>query len=236
MRLPEAVLSERDAAFYQARMQGHSFRVIAKANNVSVGTAHAGFIRHQKRQAKLGAAASKDAVWLALDQYDALIAQLWPMTRTRKIQIDTEDGMREIEVGPSMDAVDRVHKLLASKHKILGLEKDVLQLTVGGDSGPGLGSSKDAIEATPEVMAKEFAAELIKHRVIAGPLVETIEKMLSTANRGDIIEAEVIEDTQDQLAIGSGEENIPPAWIDDDEDEYIPGSWIPDDMDDGETE
>lgn len=231
MRLPEAILTERDAQFYQAHMNGASFRQIAKANNVSVSTVHAGFMRHQKRHSKITAEVSRDMTWDHIGQYNSLLMSYLPYTRSRKMEVEGPDGQTtEVELPPSVEYLDRVLKIMAAQEKLMGLGKDVISFQTGGSDGPGIGSGEGSVEATPEQLAREFAAELLKNGVMKGEMADTIEKMMALNDVREVVDAEIIED-EEQLAIGPSEPEVL-EWIEED-DEYVPGGWLPDDMESG---
>lgn len=232
MRLPESIISERDARIYEARKSGMSFRQIAAGMNISPSTAHDGYMRFIRKQRTFQDVDAKDALTLQLDQLNTLLSGLWPLTRPHTI---TNDDGDEIRVPPSMEAVDRVLKILTQISKLQGIDKDVIQIE-NTKAGPSVGGEM-AIEATPEHMAKELATQLIKNKIISGPMAEMIEKMLAEQN--EIIDGEVIEETDlgaiPALSAGYVEDSggdLPPPWIDDEE-EDIPGAWVPDDAQGG---
>lgn len=234
MRLPEAIVSERDSRIYNAKMAGMNYREIAAAFNIAPSTAHAGYLREIRRRAKVGRETVQDDVWLHLDQLDRLIARLWPMTQKRTItQQDSAGNEVEIEVPPSLDAVDRVTRILAQKAKIMGYEKDVIMLQSVSEVGPNIGGEMSQGERTSEQLGKELIGELVKHNIISGDVTRIIDRFVSDK---DPVDAEVISDSFDLFELESGgSEEVPPPWVTDDEDEYIPGSWVPDEMEDGDS-
>ena len=235
MKLPAAIVSERDARIFNMKQGGATYRQIGAALGISQTTAHAGYMRELKRKAKFGSDSAHDSVWAHLEQLDTLIQQLWPMTKPHEVEaVDSMGNTIKVKMPPSMDAIDRVGKLLQAKAKIMGYEKDVMILqNANASGGPEINAGGEMGELTPERAAKQFATELLKHGVFSGPVAETVEKMLAKGDKPDIVDAEIISDSFDTLELESGDERIPPPWQEDDEDEYIPGAWLPDDMPDG---
>jgi hypothetical protein len=239
MRLPQKIVAQRDAQIYEARKMGMNYRQIADAFSISQSTAHTAYMRSLKRQAQMGQAEAVDSVWTHIDQLDQLIFSLTPMTRPHTVK--TESGV-EIEVPPDMDAINTLNKIMTSKAKIMGYEKDIIQLQMGGQtSTPGLGKgAKSSAELTSEQLAKELGAEMLKAGVLSGPIAKILEQAIvdSVRKEYDTIDGEVVEDSEDQLQLTTGfvaeKSDIPPPWVDDDDQEYIPGSWIPDDVESGE--
>ncbi len=238
MRLPQKIVAQRDNQIYEAKMMGMSYRQIADAFSISPSTAHSAYMRAQKTRAKMGQAEAVDSVWTHVDQLDRLVFSLTPMTRPHVVE--TESGA-EIQVPPDMDAINTLLKVLAQKAKIMGYEKDVITLQMAGQqSAPGIGGgSKSSAELTPEQLAKELGAEMLKAGVLSGPIARVLEQaIVDSSKTDDEFEVEVLEDSNDQLQLATGfvaeESDVPPPWVDDEDAEYIPGSWMPDDPQSGD--
>lgn len=237
MRLPEAIITERDAQIFSAKVAGASYRQIAKALGIAVSTAHQGYLRELKRHAKLSAESSEHAAELYMEQLDELYRQLWPMTRERTIEIDGVD----VKLPPDKDAVDRVLKIMGMRAKLQGLDKQIIQIGAGAGSGPALEAGDNGKEITSETMAKDLAKQLIKHGVLEGPVAEMIERALrdqGVSLASDIEDAVLISDTDDPVVpplgvLAAPQGDVPPPWMDDEDLDYVPGSWIPDNIETG---
>ncbi len=75
---------------------------------------------------------------------------------------------------------------------------------------------------------------MLKAGVIDGPIARVLEKAIRDSVDDEIVDAEVIEDSDEMPALEVSNERIPPPWVEDEDQEYIPGSWIPDDAESGE--
>lgn len=227
MRLPAEIITERDAKIFELKKAGMNFRQIANALGIATSTAYEGYMRESRRTAKMSSEAAFNEIWLQADQLDQLIFNLWPLTRPHKIR--TDDG-EEIEVPANMDAIDRVSRLLAQKARLLGIEKQVLQIETNNSSTPDLGENA-AVEKSPEQMAKELGVAMIQYGVIGGSLKELLESALvgdeAKKNDENVIDAEVIEDSDDYTQ--QKELNIaPPEWVDDEDLDNAGPAWLKD--------
>lgn len=231
MELPELVVHDRDRKMLEARKAGANYREIATIFGVSPSTAHRGVGRAIATERSRYAAEAQDAGWLQLERYDTLLRHLWPFTRPQ--QIEGEDGV--IQVPPAYDAVDRVLKIMAAQQRLLGLDKDTIQIEVAGRNSPEIDSGESSGEQTPAEFAAATLKELYKVGAIQGSEADLIQKLLGE----DIVDAEIIEDiarvpAQAELLPGAGVPPIAPTkssapeWVDEDEEDYAPGSWMPD--------
>ncbi len=242
MKLPAHIVEERDARIFAAKNRGMSYREIAQAMDISVATAHAGFIRQQNRIGKLAQEDAINGVWSHLEKLDALERPLWPLTKERVVEVDGPNGVPiQVTVPPDMNAIVNINKIMQQRAKIMGWEKEVVinqTVGAGGGNGPAIGDANKSGEITTEDLAKELASELFKNDIITGPLREQLEAALQLELQDDIEDAEVLEDTfQFELGPANTDDSaLPPAWIDDDDDEYVPGAWVPDDLEDGNTQ
>lgn len=236
MRIPEAILVERDAQIYRARLAGNDFRTIGKSLNVSASTAHAGYLRELKRRANLGQEEMENAAFKQLDQLDAMLRSIWHMTKEREMELPGSGEM--VTVPPSLDAIDRCQRIIAMQAKILGTDKENLSLGYGGQQ-PAIGNSESGTkEITSETAARELARQMFQNKVLDGPIADVIRRMLAEENidDADIEDAVVLDDTtgepQRQLPASTGGDE-PPEWLDDDDEAYVPGGWVPTELETG---
>lgn len=249
MRVPEALIAERDARMFELRKSGLNFRQIAKAADVSTSTAHAGVQRVLKKIGKELVENHGDAWRLELERLDSLMVQLWPLTRPH--EIETDDG-HKIKIPPSFDAIDRVLKIMDRRAKLMGLDQQgIAEAALGGGGGtqpqvPIIGVPTEG--GTGEVTAMEEARNLLKIALAAGVIDRsTVDVEAFGLDPDDIEDAEIIQDEEAMLAIESGErddsgEIIPPPWAEDEDPGGLPAElpslpWaedddLPDDFDD----
>jgi hypothetical protein len=200
MRIPEAVIAERDARAFELRKMGLSYRRIASALDISESTAHAGVQRVLQKIGRQLAENNGDVLRMELERLDQLMSQIWPLTRERKLEIRDADGNpSEITLPPDLDAVDKVVKLMDRRAKLLGMDSITIQTGGGGSGGPMLGHTEKAGEVSP----KEEAMELLKVMFEAGVLDKSAMAHIQAAV-GEVVDAEVIED-EEPPAIGTGD-------------------------------
>jgi DNA-binding CsgD family transcriptional regulator len=188
MRLPEAVVADRDARVFEMRKAGISYRKIAAALDISESTAHAAMQRVMKRVIDKQSEQYQEALQLELERLDHLLQNIWPMTMPQVIQ--DEDG-REMRLPPSLEAIDRALKISDRRAKLLGLDNVTVGLKTDGGSGIELGSNPEIGQVTP----KEEALRLLRVMSEAGVLDKS---MMATVQSqfGDIVDAEVVEDSE----------------------------------------
>lgn len=227
MRLPQRTIEERDAQIWRYRQQGMSFRQIAAQMSIAPSTAYEGYNRELRRVARTTEANPQAVAVSMLSKFDTLESILWPQARPHKIKLPPDENgeIQEIEVPPNMDAIDRLMKIQTQRAKLLGLEKDVVQIETT-QSRPAVNTEIEAGKgSTSEKEAKELALDLIKYGVLDGKVAKMIESALKDE---DIIDVEVIEDSEDLLQLNPvrAEEStqIAPEW--EDEEETQDGWWV----------
>lgn len=210
MRLPEVVVAERDAIMYEMSKAGMTYREIAKQVGVSEATAHKGVKRCLERMHRHMALDAADEMRKDFEIVTGMMAQIYPLTRKHKIK--TEDG-KEIPVPPSLEAVDRMIKLLEQKRKIVGYTPQSFDINVThtGLGTPSLGKEED----TGEKSSKDEALELLAIMKEAGVMdPEMLEYIEAKSRLEEAVDAEVVDDGFEvQLELTSGDEE-PPEWDD----------------------
>lgn len=228
MALPEIIVRERDQRMFEMKKAGLSYRKIAEAEKVSPATAHAGVKRIMSELAQQYLEDNKYYIVQFNEELEDMKRNLIKFTRTHKQTFQDDDGVvREQEMPPSLDAVDRVLKIKAMQAKIFGLEKDVvLHASVGQQGAPDL-TPEETLSQTPEELGRATALEFLKAGVLSGPEAEMLAQLLHNG----AIDVESEEVPSERRALPAGPElqkPQPPEWIDDDERDYMPGSWLPD--------
>lgn len=217
MRLPEAVVQERDHRAYEMRKAGMSFRQIARALQVSESTAHAAVTRMYRKIGTKFAEDNVDTVRLELDRLDALMQNIWPMTMPHRVESDDGDT---ITLPPNFDAIDRVLKIMDRRAKLLGLDSATLNVNAGGQNNgaPGLGAKEQQVaEITPEQEARRLMALMQEAGVIDQAMMVQIRRALGE----DVVDVESVEANTSravpvfELPVGD-EEEIAPEWMPDD--------------------
>lgn len=228
MKLPEVVITERDATMFEMKKSGLSYRQIGKALGVSESTAYRGCKRTSDRIVKQLAIDHGQEIILDIQRCEGIISSFLPLTKWKKMQ--TPDG-EEIEIPPSPDAANIVLKIMDRRARLIGLDQNnILEISMNGSKGagtPDVGTSEDGdTERTPE----DEARKLLRVFREAGVLDEKIFEMLKGTGE-EVIDAEVVEDVLDEgrLALETASFE-PPAYDDDYDDEMPDSSWKPEDV------
>jgi len=230
LRLPESVVTERDATMFEMRKQGLTYKQIARALQVSEKTAYRGCKRTSDRIVRQLAVDHGQEFLLDLQRVDGMLASFLPLTRTKKM--DTPDG-GEVEIPPNIDAANMVLKLMTHRAKLLGFDQSgdnsiEINLTQNVANMPVLSSSKEDqdSERTPEEEAKHLFQVFKEAGVIDDDAFRDL-----VGSTAVVIDAEVVEDGEsgkgvDELLELEEKYVEPPEFIDsyDDEEE---GSWEP---------
>lgn len=190
MKVPEAVIFDMDNRCFELRKAGLSYNNIAKALDCSVGRAWNGVKRSMDRISTKLAEDNRDTHRLELERLDGMLQHIWPMTMPRKIR--KEDGSGDIDVPPSMDAVDRVLKIMDRRAKLLGLDTQVIHVNTGRPGEVAVGpAAKELGEITPQ----EEAMRLMRLFVDTGVMDAGAMAAISRSTGLDIIDAEVVSET-----------------------------------------
>jgi hypothetical protein len=190
MRVPEAVIFDMDNRCFELRKAGLSYNNIAKALDCSTGRAWNGVKRTMERISIRLAEDNRDTHRLELERLDSMLQHLWPLTMPRKVR--KEDGSGDIDVPPSMDAVDRVLKIMDRRAKLLGLDTQVIHLNTGRPGEVAVGpAAKELGEITP----KEEAMRLMRLFVDTGVMDPAAMAAIKLSTGLDIVDAEVVSDS-----------------------------------------
>lgn len=233
MRITEAYITERDHKAYELRLRGASYRQIAQQLGVSASTAHTSVQRALRRVSRQFALNHQDELQLELDRLDSLIRSLWALTVPRRVETgeyDADGDPITVEVPPSMDAIDRVLKVMAQRSKLLGLDAGQ-KISVEHSLSPEFSPTKKVPEMTPTQETYDLLKALGEAGVFEREAVGHIMKMLGQEE--DIIDAVVVDDSDPSrpLELNSSPEpevEEPPPWFEDDDDDEIAPPWRPD--------
>lgn len=214
MRLPEAVVQERDHRAYEMRKAGMSFRQIARALTISESTAHAAVTRMHRKIGTRFAEDNVDVVRLELERLDSLMQNIWPMTMPHRVE--NEDG-GQITLPPNFDAIDRVLKIMDRRAKLLGLDSATLNVNANQNNAPGIGAKEQSIaEVTPEQEARKLMALMQE----AGVIDQTMMVQIRRALGEDVMDVVSTEMTQAAVPVfelpAVDDEEIAPEWMPDD--------------------
>jgi hypothetical protein len=190
--LTREFLAERDLRIFKMRQAGVASNEIARRMGMTTNAVNAGVRRQLEKLNREALMAYPEVLRLELERLDALQQAIWPMTQHRKVSLD--DGS-EVTVEPDLKAVQQVLSVMDRRSKLLGME--ATQLNVSVESAPqravlaGADEGAAAIDAfDPETEAKE----LLSLMEAAGVLPPGI---MGALGAGDVIDAEVVEETED---------------------------------------
>lgn len=187
MRVPEAVIFDMDNRCFELRKAGLSYSNIAKALSCSQGRAWNGVKRTMERISTRLAEDNRDTHRLELERLDSMLQHLWPLTMERSVR--KEDGSGEIRVPPSMDAVDRVLKIMDRRARLLGLDTQVIQLNAGHGNEITVGVPQKELG---EVSPMEESMRLLKLFVDSGVIDPDVMSRIKRETGLDIVDAEII--------------------------------------------
>lgn len=205
--LPEQVVLERDAMMYELRKRGMTYEQIGKAMKVSTKTAHNGVKRMTERILKRMTDDYAGQAALDLERLDSMLNSIWDLTRRR--QIETPDG-ETVEIPPSMDAIDRVLRIMDRRAKLLGLDAAKLvevnvsqQVQITAET-----------ESLPERSKRHETIELLKVMRDAGVLeeaaIDTVLSSIQQIKEPEAIDVEVLEiEAPTEPPAWTGEEDEP---------------------------
>lgn len=232
-KVPALVISERDAVMYEMKKSGASYRQIAKHFDISESTAHRGVARMQTRISERLALEHTAEARMDVERMDDILRSILPMTKQTKIV--GPDG-NEIPIPPSMDAVDRVLKIIAMRSKIMGYDKGE-SLTINVNSGLSSSPSTEkkdskSSETTPEDEVLSLIEVFGEAGVLDPEALGMIKTLLKSGDEDEeILEAEIIETdpmaSYDPVAIdpvkSTAPSDEPPDIVDDYDEEFPDG-------------
>jgi hypothetical protein len=190
--LPKKMLQERDMQVYQLRKSGLALEAIASKTGLSVGQVQGAVQRQLGRLNKDAVLAYPEVLRMELERLDALQAALWPKTQTRRVQLD--DG-EEVTVEPDERAIAQVLGIMAQRQKLLGMDRQVVDVQVDVSNVPDVRSTLEGVSAAtqssvwdPESEAKALLALAREAGIVDEAVASTL------MGDGDIIEAEIVDE------------------------------------------
>lgn len=212
MSIPEQVVLERDAMMFELRKRGMTYEQIGKAMKVSTKTAHNGVQRMTERILKRMSIDYAGQAVLDLERLDSMLANVWDLTKKRKIT--TPDG-DEVDLPPSMEAIDRVLKIMDRRAKLLGLDTaQTVDIKVSGNTlapAPGGVNEEDTLNRDK----KRETIELLQIAQSIGVVDElAVKAILTSMDKSDQDLIEVEAETIDDIPMKALE---PPEWVEEDD-------------------
>lgn len=204
-------LNERDMRIFKMRQAGTSVNEIARRFGISTASVSRSIQRQLEKMNKEAILAYPEVLRMELERLDNLQQAIWPMTQHRRIV--TDDGT-EMQIEPDLKAIQQVLSIMDRRTKLLGMEQTNVNVNVDGNISsqiratiagqPGVTTPASGFDAESE------AKKLLELMAISGVLPEeTVTSILKKhqEDTGDIIDAEVVSDSNDEPAYGDFTEN-----------------------------
>jgi hypothetical protein len=195
MRVPAAILIERDDEALRLRRRGYSYPKIARKLDISQSTAHAAVGRALQRYQAEMAEAQGEVLALELQRLDSMWEAIAPFIEP--LVIEDEDTGRQKLVPPDKDMLDRALKIMDRRAKYLGLDKVNLAILWANSAKGGAAAlggddeSEAAATKTAEDEAREMLAFLSEHHLLPRDAFSTIAQQAGW----DVVDADVVEDS-----------------------------------------
>mgnify|MGYP000034087453 CR=1 FL=1 len=217
MKIPEVAMQERDALMWELRKRGLTYEQIGKTMNVSTKTAHRGVQRMGDKVLNRLATDHKSQAALDLDRIDGMIRAIEPAAMGREKMTDADGVEHTLPV--SLEAQDRLLKLMAHRDKLLGLSGAKIDINV---TGPGVimpsneGGPKEL--SNTEATARDETLDLLRLMTQEGVFDQAmVTEIFSRLGAGEVIDVAEVDKTEVMLALPSGEEEAAPVeapdWI-----------------------
>lgn len=204
-------LNERDMRIFKMRQAGTSVNEIARRFGISTASVSRSIQRQLEKMNKEAILAYPEVLRMELERLDNLQQAIWPMTQHRRIV--TDDGT-EVQIEPDLKAIQQVLSIMDRRTKLLGMEQTNVNVNVDGNISsqiratiagqPGVTTPASGFDAESE------AKKLLELMAISGVLPEeTVTSILKKhqEDAGDIIDAEVVSDSNDEPTYGDFSEN-----------------------------
>jgi len=201
-------VTERDVRIFKMRQAGIQHNEIARRLGISV-TQVSNAIRRQLQKLNSEALlAYPEVLRMELERLDSLQQNLWAQTQHRRKTLD--DGT-EIMEEPDLKAVDRVLSIMDRRARLLGLERNNLNIQMDVTSaGEQIRSSLSGVQASqqvnafsPETEARKLIEIMTSSGVMSREVIEQLTgvKLLeaTNSNKDQIVNAiEAIESPVEQ--------------------------------------
>lgn len=197
-------LTERDMRIFKMRQAGTAVHEIARRFGISSSSVNRSIQRQLEKMNREAILAYPEVLRMELERLDNLQQAIWPMTQHRRVVGD--DGT-EIQIEPDLKAIQQVLSIMDRRTKLLGMEQTNVNVQVDNGSQiratiagqPGLNAPATGFDAESE------AKKLLELMAISGVLPEETVKAMLGRDYSEIIDAEVIEDAEDEPDYGQPE-------------------------------
>ncbi len=189
--LTREFIAERDLKMFRMRQAGASHADIGKRYEISVSVVSKGISRVLERLNRDTALAYPEVLRMELERLDNLQSSVWPLTQFRRETI----GDEEIVVEPDMKAIQTVLGIMDRRSRLLGMEVQRVDLTVGGTADIRHSLAGEALQKTGMVDYRAESMQLLELMQKAGVLESgVVEKVLAEVEDSEeITEAEIID-------------------------------------------
>jgi hypothetical protein len=201
-KLPAKFLADRDAQIFSLRKTGLPATDIARRLELSTSQVNAAISRQLTKLNKESFLAYPEVLRMELERLDAMQAALWPQTQIRRVTM--EDGT-EVTLEPDIKATSEIRNIMAHRSRLLGMDVAKLEIDDARDSQADIRSSLEGAVAGPQSQSNRIEAEakeLLELAMEAGIIDEAVAKAmlrqeaLTAGTEDDIVDAEIIEDTE----------------------------------------
>ena len=192
--LTREFIAERDLKMFRMRQAGASHSEIAKRYEISVSVVSKGISRILERLNRDAALAYPEVLRLELERLDNLQSSVWPLTQFRRETI----GDEEIVVEPDMKAIQTVLGIMDRRARLLGMEVQRVDLNVGGTADIRHSLAGEALKHGGKIDYRAESMQLLELMQKAGVLESGIvEKVLAEVEDEEVVDAELLPDTDD---------------------------------------
>lgn len=196
--LSKEFLAERDSRIFQLKKSGLSNPEIARRFDMTASSVAAAVRRQLDRLNREAFLSYPEVLRLELERLDEMQKSLWPMTQYRREEL--EDGS-SVMIEPDQKAVQTVLSIMDRRAKLLGMNVDRVDIAITGAGDTIEVVSSLAGQAAGAVSdgsnSKDESLQLLELMASSGVLDENIVTgILSGVNEDDIIDAEVVEESE----------------------------------------
>lgn len=199
--LSKEFLAERDARIFALKKSGLSNVEIGKRFDMTASAVAAAVRRNLDKLNREAFLSYPEVLRLELERLDELQKSLWPMTQYRREEMD--DGS-VVMVEPDQRAVQTVLQIMDRRSKLLGMNVEKVDIAISNPAGDTIevrsslaGAASSAPALSTGDAAKEESLRLLEIMSSAGILDENVVSGILRNVDGEIIEAEVVEDPEE---------------------------------------
>jgi transposase-like protein len=192
-------LNERDMRIFKMRQAGTSVNEIARRFGISTSSVSRSIQRQLEKMNREAVLAYPEVLRMELERLDNLQQAIWPLTQHRRIVGD--DGT-EMQIEPDLKAIQQVLSIMDRRTKLLGMDHSNINVNIENDNSnhiratiagqPGLHKPASGFDAESE------AKKLLELMAISGVLPESTVRSLLGTREPEIIDAEIVDDPEDE--------------------------------------